>query len=480
MVKKTPVLFFLLFSAGMHSLLMAGMHLPAAGEFRPPYTGDSLIIAGGDTLYSYLVAASRGDSAQVLAFLNAGVRVDTTTWEGTTAIAYAVQNGHSGTVTVLVENGADLKRKDINGNSPLMLAVQSGNLMISEYLIRKGADINTGNKKGITPLMVAAAIDSFALADMLLYYGADVLKTDKNGTSALMVATLNGNYELVYALLVEGADANVQDKKGYAPLHAAVWYGYWDIADLLLWYGADPGITALNGYPPLGVAVEADDLYATELLAKAGADLNHRISFSQNPLSIAIEKRNDSIQQFLRQNKARFNAWPSISKFAFGTEINWNTDDYRWSFMAGVIEKKYNLDLSVGWGFRPSVIRVLEAENEPISFQYWENRGFLFLSLDKSVFLLHGKGDIQAGFYGGIKGIYTYGRYRGAMTRPDDRLIAAPGLGFVVEGRTVRYAIGYEYMNLDLYKFSKHRVNISLNFMLSRKKNNFNPVFINW
>lgn len=480
MVKKIPVLFFLLFSGGMHSLLMAGVYPLAEAEFRPLNAGDSLIIAGGDTVYSYLVAASRGDSAQVMAFLNAGVRVDTTSWERITALTYALQNGHSATVKVLVENGADLNRKDNNGNSPLMLSVQSGDLMISEYLVRKGADINSGNKKGITALMVAAAIDSFALADMLLYYGADILKTDKNGTSALMVATLNGNYELVYSLLTEGADVNVQDKKGYAPLHAAIWYGYWDIADLLLWYGADPDIPALNGYPPLGVAIEAEDLYATKLLVSAGADLNHRISFSQNPLSIAIEKRNDSIQQFLRQNKARFNAWPSISKFALGTEINWNTDDYRWSFLAGVIEKKYNLNLSLGWGFRPSAIRVLEAENEAISFQYWENRGYLFLSLDKSVFLLHGKSDIQAGFYGGVKGIYTYGRYRGAMTRPDDRLTAAPGLGFIVEGRTVRYTIGYEYMDLDLYKFSKHRVNISLCFMLNRKKNNFNPVFINW
>jgi hypothetical protein len=123
---------------------------------------------------------------------------------------------------------------------------------------------------------------------------------------------------------------------------------------------------------------------------------------------------------------------------------------------------------------------VLSIENDYVSVQHWENRGTLFLSLDKSVFILHGKGDIQAGFYGGVKGIYTYGSYRGATTRPDDRLTAAPGLGFIIEGRTVRYTIGYEYIDLDLYKFSPHRVNISLCLMFNRKKNNFNPVFINW
>jgi ankyrin repeat protein len=472
MVKTIPVLFILLFSAGNHPLV--------AGEYSRVAPGDTLIIALEDTIYSYLMAASEGDSAQVLAFLKAGVRVDTTTWEGVTALTYALQNGHSATVNVLVENGASLNRKDHEGKSPLMLAVQNGDLLLSEYLIRKGAELNASDRKGITPLMIAAAIDSFALADMLLYYGADLHKTDKNGTSVLMIATLNGNYELVSALLEAGADVNVQDKKGLAPLHAAVWYGYWDIADLLLAYGADPCIAALNGYPPLGVAIEADDLYATELLASAGADLNQRISFSQNPLSIAIERRNDSIKHFLRQNHARFNAWPSFHKFSIGTEINWNSDDYRWSFYAGAIEKKYNLGLSLGWGFRPSAIRVLNNRNESISTQYWEKRRYLFLSLDKSVFLYHGKGDIQAGVYGGVKGIYTYGTYRGALTKPDDKLKFAPGLGFILEGRAVRYAVGYEYLNLDLYKFSPHHVNISLCIMLSRKKNNFVPEFFNW
>jgi ankyrin repeat protein len=461
-------------------LWQSGICALSAREYHTVADGDSMIIADEDTVFSYLLAASDGDSAQVMAFLRAGVNVDTTGWEGITALTYALQNGHSSMVKTLVENGADLNRKDYKGNTPLILAVQSGDLRTSEYLIRKGADMNAGNKKDITPLMFAVALDSFDLADMLLYYGADVMKTDKNGTSALMLATLNGNYDLVYALLEAGADVNKQDKKGYAPLHAAIWYGYWGVADLLLAYGADPNITAQNGYPPLGAAIEADDLYAAKLLASAGADVNQGISLSQNPLTIAIERRDDSIKHFLRQNHARYNAWPSFSKFGIGTEISWNSDDYRWIFSAGAIEKKYNLNLSLGWGFRPSAIRILDIINENNSEQYWESRDYLFLSLEKSVFLVHGKRDIQAGLYGGVKGIYTYGSYRGSMAKPDNRLAAAPGLGFIIEGKTIRYTVGYEYLDLDLYKFSPHRVNISLSFMFNRKINNFNPDFLNW
>ncbi|MBN2764514.1 MAG: ankyrin repeat domain-containing protein, partial [Bacteroidales bacterium] len=263
-------------------------------------------------------------------------------------------------------------------------------------------------------------------------------------------------------------------------LHAAAWYGYWSLTELLLDYGADPDIMAHNGYTPLCVAVEADDLFETKLFASAGANLNHRISFSQNPLSLAVEKRNDSIVSFLRANNSHYNGWPSFNKFGLGTELNFIAGDFRWSFFLAASEKKYNLNLLAGWGFRPSAIRVLEDESEFIQYQYWERRGNLFLSIDKSVFFAHGNNDFQAGVYGGLKGIYTFGSYRGTGIKPEDRILAAPGAGLCMEGRFYRITAGYEYLNLDLYTISPHRINFSLSFMWNRKKNNFNPDFINW
>lgn len=460
-------------------LIMAGASIQGM-VIRPFAMRDTLKIIDEDTVYTFLLAASKGDSTLVLDLLKAGISADTTTWEGITALMYAVNSGHASTVKVLAENGAKLNRQDSNGNSPLINAVQNGNMVIAEFLIRNGADINLSDRFGITPLMLAVGIDSFAMADMLLYYGADVLKADNNRTTPLMVASVTGNIDIAYILLEAGANVNSPDKKGLTPLHAATWYGYWSMVEMLLDYGADPNIAAENGYTSLGVAVEANDLYATELLASAGANLNQRISFSQNPLTIAVKKKNDSIASFLRANHARYNGWPSFSKYGFGTEINWNGDDYRCSLFFGAYEKKYNLNLSGGWGFRPSAIRVLEGQSESIEYQYWERRGNLFLSLDKSVFFIHGMKGFRAGLYGGLKGIYTYGSYRGSGRKPNDKFLLAPGTGVTVEGSIYRVTAGYEYLNLDLYRISPHHVNFTVQFMWNRKKNNFKPDFINW
>ncbi|MBN1413874.1 MAG: ankyrin repeat domain-containing protein [Bacteroidales bacterium] len=460
-------------------LIVPWMTLLSAQEYQKVVGQDTVIIIDEDTVYSYLLAASQGDSILVLALLKAGVQVDTATWEGITALMYAVQNNHVGTVKVLAENGAKLNRKDFKGNSPLLVAVQNGNLEMAEYLIRKGADINLGDKHGVTPLMLAAGVDSFALADMLIYYDADVLLADKNGTTALMITAVTGNYSLASALLEAGADVNCRDKNGYTPLFAATWYGYWSFLELLLDYEADPNVVANNGYTALSVAVEADDLYATKLLLAAGSDLNHRISFSQNPLTIAVEKRNDSIAAILWHHHARFNAWPSFSKFGLGTEMNFNADDYRWSFFFMASERKYGLSVSGGWGFRPSAIRVLENVRDTL-YQFWEKRGNLFLSIDKSMFLVHGKKNFRAGLYAGLKGIYTYGSYRGTGEKPNDRLLVAPGAGLCLQSKVIRFTAGYEYLNLDLYKISPHRFNISICLMWNRKKNNFKHDFINW
>ncbi len=453
--------------------------LQVAGS-RQAQMNDTITVVDKDTVFTFLLAASQGDSALVLKLLKNGVPPDTTGWDGITALMFAVNNGHLGVVKTLADNGAKLSRRDQYGNTPLMAAVQNGNLRIAETLIRNGAGPDISDAYGITPLMLAVGMDSFALADMLVYYGADVVKADSAGTTPLMVASVTGNADIASVLLDAGADPNARDKKGYAPLHAAAWYGYWTLAGLLLDYGADPDKAADNGYTPLGVAVEADDLVAVKLLASSGADLNHPITRSQNPLSIALEKRNDSIASFLRRNQARFNKRPSFNRFGFGTELNWNADDLRWSFFLAASEKKYNLNLSAGWGFRPSAIRVLVTENESVRTQYRERRGNLFLSLEKSVYFIHGSNGFQGGLYGGLKGIYTFGSYRGTGIKPDDRIIAAPGAGLSLDGRFLRITAGYEYLNLDLYRISPHRVNISVSFLWSSKKNNFKPQFISW
>jgi ankyrin repeat protein len=472
MLKTLHIIIFL--------VLLPGISFISAQEITIAPEKDTLELLDNDPVYTLLVAASQGDSVRVQKLLKAGVKVDTTTYEGIPALMYAVRNGYSGTAKMLVENGAMINKKTYDGNTALLIAVQNGNLPLTEYLIRKGADINLGDNRGVTPLMYAAGIDSFALADMLLYYGADVSKADSNGTTALMIASVTGNFDMVYAILESGAPVNYRDKKGFVPLHAATFYGYWSIMELLLDFGADLAVPDVNGYSPLSVAVVANDLDATQILAFAGADINQKISFSQNPLTIAVENRNDSIVSFLRDNKAHYNYWPGFYKFGLGTEFAGNTDDIFWNFYFLGSERKYKLNLRAGGGFRPSPTRVLENDDKAYAYQYWEHRGNLFLSLDKSIFLFHGWHGLRAGIYGGLKGVYTFGNYRGSDEKPDSRFLLVPGIGTTLERNFFRITLGYEYLNLNLYKINPNRISISVGLRWNRKKNNFKPNFINW
>ncbi len=440
---------------------------------------DSNEIIDNDTTYTFLLAASKGDSALTARLLQLGADVNKLSLDGWPALMYALNNRHYSVARLLIEHGAELNKTYTDGTTPLILAIRNGDLEMAEYMIRKGSDVEIADEKGITPLMYAVGIDSIAIADMLLYYGADPLKKDNFGASALMIACVTGNYDIVYLLLENGADPNSKNMKGFTPLHAAIWYGYWGIIELLLDYGADPNIVAENGYSPTAIATEVNDLYALKILYSAGANLHHKLSHSQNLRTIAAENRNDSITAFLRANNVRYNYWPGINMFGLGTEMIWNLDDYYWNFYFLAAEKKYNLHLSAGIGFRPSAIRVLEDYNELYSYQYWERRGNLFLSLDKSVYLFRSNsGKFMTGIYGGVKGIYTYGSYRGSSRQPDDRILAAPVAGITLDTKYIRFTVGYEYMNLRLYKVNPNLIKMSFCVKWNSKKDNFNTDFI--
>jgi hypothetical protein len=250
--------------------------------------------------------------------------------------------------------------------------------------------------------------------------------------------------------------------------------------ELLLDYGADPSAAAKNGYSPLSIAVKLNDMEAVKILISAGADVNQQVIPSQTLLNMAVENRNSSIASILRRNNVRFNYHPNFGQFGLGTECDWNADDIMWNFHFLVSETKYNLNLWTGGGFRPSPIRVLENHDEPVSNQYWERRGNLFLSLDKSVFFYHGKQGWRAGVYGRLKSVYTFGNYRGSNEKPDDKFLIAPGIGISLDGRSIRFNAGYEYFNAGLYKKSPHCISLSLSLKWNRKKDNFRPSFINW
>ncbi len=86
-------------------------------------------------------AASKGDLAQVKAFLESGVPVDSPDpRHGLTALILAAQKGHAEVVHLLLEKGANVNaRESFFGATPVTMAINSGNLEMARSLIEKGA-----------------------------------------------------------------------------------------------------------------------------------------------------------------------------------------------------------------------------------------------------------------------------------------------------------------------------------------------------
>jgi hypothetical protein len=328
--------------------------------------------------------------------------------------------------------------------------------------------------------MHAMVADSFYMADLLLYYDADIQPKNKEGIDAMMLAAYLGRYAIAVSLIELGAEVNSTDIKNQTPLHYATLSGNLDIMDLLILNGAFLESRSANGYTPLSLAVSLNNYAAARLLIGYGADVNSRISYSLNPMTLALESKNDSLAGMLRNHEAKAVRWPSVNKITFGPQVTFNSNDLLVGFNLGISDNKYNLWSSLGYGIRPKLIRVLEAENSTTSYQYWEMRHTVFLSVDKGFFLPHRHSAIKAGAFAGLKEVMTFGSYRGSSRSPDTRLILCPRIGGVLEFKFLRFKLNYEFMNLRLKDYSNNWCNFTIELLFNRKKGNARFSQIDW
>ncbi|MFJ6796037.1 ankyrin repeat domain-containing protein [Streptomyces sp. NPDC091268] len=110
--------------------------------------------------------ARHGRSAELAAYLDAGVPANLTNDRGDTLVMLAAYHGHAEAVTVLLARGAEADRANDRGQTPLAGAVFKGEEAVIRALLAGGADPNAG-----TPSAVDTA-RMFAKADLLELFGA--------------------------------------------------------------------------------------------------------------------------------------------------------------------------------------------------------------------------------------------------------------------------------------------------------------------
>ena len=88
--------------------------------------------------------ARRGETAELLEFLDHGMPVDVQDPEGNTALMLAAYRGNVETVRALIERGADVDLRNARDQSPVAGALFKGEDEIVRLLRDAGADLDAG------------------------------------------------------------------------------------------------------------------------------------------------------------------------------------------------------------------------------------------------------------------------------------------------------------------------------------------------
>lgn len=259
-----------------------------------------------------LVAAHRGDQAEVERLLAGGANPNQGAVELGTPLIAAAAHGDREIVRLLLDAGAspDLAQmeRDLSNDlprSPLGAAAQSGEPAVVALLLDAGADPFFAPRGDGTPLMIASENAHSRVVAQLLAAGAAVDTRLAGDGSALIAAARGGDHRIVQQLLQAGADPDLVVEGDGSPLIAAVRHGDPVIVSDLLEAGADPNRWVEGDESPLYHAVASGQDEAVRLLLDAGADPNAVWPGDGTPLLVATRAGAERVVQRLVEAGAR-------------------------------------------------------------------------------------------------------------------------------------------------------------------------------
>ena len=254
-------------------------------------TADLLIRAGADAnaannygVTPLSLACTNRSAAMVQKLLVAGADPKAAQPNGETVLMRCAHTGSVDAVNLLIEHGADVNAAETwQGQTALMWAVAEKHAEAVHALLERGANVGARTRRDSTPLLFAAQQGDIDSARLLLDAGASVNDAPPDGMNPLLVASTSGHAALAAFLLDQGADPNAANDSGYTALHyAASRRNAPDLVQSLLEHGADPnariaryrarGGVSMIGATPLLLAAQAGNVDTMRALAEAGAD----------------------------------------------------------------------------------------------------------------------------------------------------------------------------------------------------------------
>ena len=217
--------------------------------------------------------ASYFDSHQSLvALIDAGSNVESTTTGGATPLHYAARMDAYNAAEALIARGVNINTTaGASGQTALHYAAWYGSSNVARLLAESGAAVDVADRKGLTPLHYAAQTDELGVAAALVVNGATVnFRASRGGKTALHYAAWSGSHKVADLLAARGADLNILDDSGFAALHYAAYHGNLETARRLVRAGADVNVTNPSGLGPLQLAIEGNQDSIVRLLMDTG------------------------------------------------------------------------------------------------------------------------------------------------------------------------------------------------------------------
>ena len=120
----------------------------------------------------------------------------------------------------LLEYGADVNARDYEGSTALAFAVQANQARSLKFLLDHGADADVPDESGIPPIGVAVMYKRSVPLEMLLNCGASVNFTTNTGETLLHLVALYGDLDILSVLKAAERQLphDILDEKGISSL----------------------------------------------------------------------------------------------------------------------------------------------------------------------------------------------------------------------------------------------------------------------
>jgi len=282
-------------------------------------------ISSAELLSKFIDFAAKGYIKGLKLILNTGFDVDTSDYDGRTALHLSASENRFDAVKFLLEEcNAKVNVEDRWGGTPLSDAIKNNHTELADYLRGRGA--NMREKSAATEMCDAGFRGDVNKVQTLLRNGAEVNVSDYDGRTALHLAASEGKLKMVQFLIEQGADPNLQDRWGGTPLKEAESNRHSDVVDILVNAGAvvaeklcraatqgdmktlkklveakcDINLGDYDGRTALHLAAASGDVEVVRYLIRLrGANINQRDRFNNRAIDDAIRHNQTEVANLL-------------------------------------------------------------------------------------------------------------------------------------------------------------------------------------